>query len=684
MTQGRKTSDISLPVAQAPSSGSIARSKMSKRRFAVLIFIQILIIAHVIQWLVMGTTVGPIEPSESMETVKNGVITAGFIFFSVALLSTAILGRWFCGWGCHVLLLQDASGKLLNKFGIRPKPFRSRLLMLIPLILALYMFVWPLAFRFIVAPLMGTELNWPGFTSHLIVTDFWKTFPGWLVAIPFLLICSFGVVYLLGMKGYCTYGCPYGGFFAPLDEIAPGSIRVTDACEQCGHCTAVCTSNVRVHEEVHDFGMVVDPGCMKCMDCVSVCPHDALYFGFGKPSIGRDKSKATKKRKWDLSWREEICFAILALLVFLSVRGAYSLISLLFASGITAIVVFLTFKAWQIIRAQDVRLYKWQFKRAGSIKAIGGVYLVGTFLMLALVAHTGVINAAVFLGELYDGRVLTPARIVFATDPFTPEPETLENARSAREWYEFASYMGDGGFALIWTNQPAIDNRIAWMLAVENRRDDAEAQMRESIDRYGLSPEKAAGLARILRSQEKNSEADAAYRSGLEEFPAAFSLLEEYIMSLEASNRPWEAITYLRNILENAPAPTADWLSLNQPDIIVTQKMREIFEEQPHLLGATRRLSLLLMNYQETPRDLADGVRLVERTIDIEPDNPFAYRALALGYGRQNRVNEAAEALRTSVRLEPNEPLLRQQLINLLRATGQNEEAMAVERGEAP
>ena len=38
--------------------------------------------------------------------------------------------------------------------------------------------------------------------------------------------------------------------------------------------------------------MVVDPGCMKCMDCISVCPNDALYFGFGKPTIAVSKSKA--------------------------------------------------------------------------------------------------------------------------------------------------------------------------------------------------------------------------------------------------------------------------------------------------------------------------------------------------------------------------------------------------------
>ena len=80
------------------------------------------------------------------------------------------------------------------------------------------------------------------------------------VAVPFLFVCGFMTVYFLGSKGFCTYACPYGGFFALADKVAPGKIRVTDACNQCGHCTAVCTSNVRVHAEVKAYGMVVDPG----------------------------------------------------------------------------------------------------------------------------------------------------------------------------------------------------------------------------------------------------------------------------------------------------------------------------------------------------------------------------------------------------------------------------------------
>ena len=129
-----------------------------------------------------------------------------------------------------------------------------------------------------------------------MTTNFWQTFPSVAVAIPFLFICGFMTVYFLGQKGFCTYACPYGGFFGLADKFSPGKIRVTDACNQCGHCTATCTSNVLVHAEVKQYGMVVDPGCMKCMDCISVCPNDALYFGFGKPTILVPKSRRNQEK----------------------------------------------------------------------------------------------------------------------------------------------------------------------------------------------------------------------------------------------------------------------------------------------------------------------------------------------------------------------------------------------------
>src|SRR5206468_2843618 len=138
----------------------------------------------------------------------------------------------------------------------------------------------------------------------------WKTFPPVAIAALTFVSCGFVIVYLLGNKGFCTYACPYGGIFGPVDYLAPGKIRVTDDCNGCGHCTATCTSNVRVAEEVATFKMVVDPGCMKCMDCVNVCPNDALYFGFGKPSAVALKQAAKRpRRSFDFTWPEEIGMA---------------------------------------------------------------------------------------------------------------------------------------------------------------------------------------------------------------------------------------------------------------------------------------------------------------------------------------------------------------------------------------
>ena len=117
----------------------IRKSKTSRWRAAALILLNLLMIAHIIQWRIMGKTISPIEPSETMHTLQRGAVNAGFIFFALAILATLIFGRFVCGWGCHILALQDFCGWMLKKIGLTPKPFRSRLLVYVPLIGALYL-----------------------------------------------------------------------------------------------------------------------------------------------------------------------------------------------------------------------------------------------------------------------------------------------------------------------------------------------------------------------------------------------------------------------------------------------------------------------------------------------------------------------------------------------------------------
>ncbi len=386
---------IQLPVLKVSAQeGGIRKSKTSRWRAGALLLLNLLMIAHIIQWRMMGTTISPIEPSETMATLQEGAINAGFIFFALAILATLIAGRFVCGWGCHIMALQDFCAWLLKKLGLVPKPFRSRLLVFVPLLAALYMFVWPTVSRSISSP-EGTPLI-PEFSNHLVTTNFWQTFPPIAVAIPFLFICGFMTVYFLGSKGFCTYACPYGGFFALADRVAPGKIRVTDACNQCGHCTATCTSNVLVHAEVKQYGMVVDPGCMKCMDCVSVCPNDALYFGFGKPALAVPKSI---KKNYSLTWPEEIVGVLVFLASFLAIRGVYGLIPFLMALGWATVTTFLTLKALRLLRSKELSFYRFNLKSLGRIQKAGWVFLVLAVLWIGLNAHSGWVRYHEYTGN---------------------------------------------------------------------------------------------------------------------------------------------------------------------------------------------------------------------------------------------------------------------------------------------
>src|SRR4030095_3835874 len=135
-------------------------------------------------------------------------------------------GAYVLGVAWPILALQEFCGWVLKKMGLTPKPFRSRLLVFVPLIGALYMFVWPTVSR--VFSQSGDTPVIPAFTNHLVTTQFWATFPPVAVAIPFLFICGFVTVYFLGSKGFCTYACPYGGFFVLADKVAPGRLRGYD------------------------------------------------------------------------------------------------------------------------------------------------------------------------------------------------------------------------------------------------------------------------------------------------------------------------------------------------------------------------------------------------------------------------------------------------------------------------
>ncbi len=442
------TTTIHSTAPPPPRGGPVKKSRRSSWRAGVLIAVHVAIVLHVVQWWITGETITPIEPSESMQTLENGLVNAGFVFFAIAILSTLVFGRFICGWACHLVALQDLAAWALGKIGLKPKPVRARLLTWAPFLLAFYMFVWP-QIKFAFLPPLEND---PGLQAHFTTTQFWETFAGPWMAILTLCVCGFVIVYWLGSKGFCTYGCPYGAFFGLADKVSPGRIRVTDACRGCRHCTDACTSNVLVHEEVLKYGMVVDQGCMKCLDCIDVCPKGALYFGFGKPSLGaKPKGKpklaaprylvdalvflvvfgvgfwwmdhevwwhendyrvpswllavlaaviaagmtwsGRRSKKFDFSIGEELVMAGVFLVTSQWVfRTLYSAVPNLLAIGLGAMTAVLVIAVWRLIRNRDFAAQHHALRAEGKLTRAGVTFVAIAAVWFAFTGHSAVVQ----------------------------------------------------------------------------------------------------------------------------------------------------------------------------------------------------------------------------------------------------------------------------------------------------
>jgi tetratricopeptide (TPR) repeat protein len=693
-----RAADLALPVLRATK---IRRSQSGRRRAAVLIGVHVLVAIHIGHWLATGSTVSPLEPSESMEFSKHSIINAGLVFFGLSILSTLVLGRWFCGWACHLVALQDGSRWILGKLGLRPRPGRLGILGAVPLIAFAYMFLAPVVYRL----LHDHHLAVPAGGIQLTTGSFWATFPSWFPAVLTLVACGFFAVYFLGSKGFCTYGCPYGAIFGVADQLAPARIRVTDACTGSGHCTGVCSSNVRVHEEVRDWGMVVDPGCMKCLDCVSVCPNDALYWGWGRPAIlARRRTPRRDRRRsprglaagvaawgllgafcvgayglfmWfdgELDWRitgilsagtlvvsvlfagrsrrlREYTLPEQALLgaVFLAAvfvfRGLYGLVPFLFALGLAGIVAFLAVHALRLAYRRDLALHGWRLRRGGRMQPAGWAFAAVTAAALAFSAHSAAVQYHTRLGRRF---VETAARLS-ATDP-----QRLAGLRGAPAGWAIAHL--ERGYALSLLKDPGDLRRIARLHLLEGRIDLLEATLRRAVDEAPRDAGSPRELGDLYASEGRLDEAIELFRESARRDPAQVEAYAGLARTLLGMGRTDEARAAFEKALANDPDQPLVLFDLGVLEASVgrAEEATALFERavrlRPDYLAARENLAgmyCMTGRYQE-------GIAQFNEALRQDPGDATTHELIARAYLALGQWASAETHLLRAIDLEPN------------------------------
>jgi len=618
------------------------RANYSRWRAGTLTLVYLLVAAHITHWRIAGKTLAPLELNEVMYTLELGIVTAGFIFMAVAALSVAIFGRFFCSWGCHILALEDLCAWLLKKMHIHPKPIRSRVLLFVPPAAMFYMFLWPQVSRLIAGkalPRLHVLSDSEGWASYM-TTNFWRNLPGpWIIGITFA-VCGFAIVYFLGSRGFCTYACPYGAAFAYLDRLAPGRIKLKGDCAQCATCTAVCQSHVRVHEELAAFGKVVNPACMKDLDCVAACPHGVLGYGLALPAVLRSRTAPRPGIKYDFTLGEDVLMATVFLATLLIFRGLYGTVPFLMTLALGGILAYLAVLCVRIATREQVRLNNFQLKRSGRLTGRGKVFAGISLLLGFFVIHSALIRYHEFRGQ----RALEECHELSMEDSPTALAGAatigINHLKACQRWGLF--------------NDVTLNRRLAELYRMAGAPRKAEPYLRRIIAESPADLSPRLALGRLLIRLDRLNE--------------ALPILTVVASARASSGTMTAEFAHLRC----AANELLGELYLKRGDIAEAKSAYEsALDDHPHSAAAHQGLGELLAG---TGR-LGEAAKQFRAAIASQPDLAPAHYNLGVMLAAQGRADEAMEQYRQALALEPDDAQTHNNLGFLLSARGQLDEA---------
>ncbi len=268
------------------------------------------------------------SPLNALAVVLSTRTVVGTVIIGLIILLLAVpFGRFFCGWICPLGTLIDATDRLFRRprrrVGQRESTrFRNwKYILLVAVLLGSLLsiqiagYLDPISiltrtFTTALLPLLSKTvevtvgaLTWVPFLQDPVYSfydwmqeHFLPTVQPYFRGSLFILLVFTGIVALgqVTRRFWCRNLCPLGALLGVLGRRRAASRVVSNACTDCGLCQLMC----RMNAIEDDFRTTNTSECIECMQCVSVCPEDAITYRMAWPGRARSTGVDLDRRRF--------------------------------------------------------------------------------------------------------------------------------------------------------------------------------------------------------------------------------------------------------------------------------------------------------------------------------------------------------------------------------------------------
>lgn len=235
-------------------------------------------------------------PIGSMQAVL-GQRKSKFAFYVIGFISFigVLVGRFICGWLCLFGLIQE----LLYMIPVPKVTIKEQIDKILRF--AKYFFLFGFCIFAVLVFRDKFGMTFPYFCKFvcpigmleggiplLALNEAMRAAAGFLYVWKFCVLVMIVILSMIINRPFCKYICPLGAFYSLFQKVSFLRLDVDkDACVECGACAKNCKMQVNPAKNPNSME------CIRCGECIHICPKNALKFKILNKTIGKPVSIKT-------------------------------------------------------------------------------------------------------------------------------------------------------------------------------------------------------------------------------------------------------------------------------------------------------------------------------------------------------------------------------------------------------